>query len=435
MKRDSVSYRVIMLFISNAALQTMAFAYRIALGKCVPASALGLNSLLMQLYGVVVSFSISGLNIAVTGLAARARENEIKPLFKTALGIFFALWIMLAVPLALFSKTVCKAALGSENAFPALILMLFCILMTGVENMLKSVHFGRKRVKECALSELCEQGVRFMLVIILIKKLGGGADESSVFLIMLGMAGSEFVSIGLLSCSFIRLFCRVKNAASGGDARAISRITFPAALTALSSELFEAVGSLLLPGALMTFGLSRMAALSEIGVISTVAMPFTLLPMSFIGALAAVAMPETAELVSHGESPGRFISRTLLTAVTAGALSAVIMISFSGKVSGGLLGKHFDRTVLILLIARAFFAEISVVCTALLNGLFRQKTVLGVSISGEAYRLMLILLLSPVLGMRGYAAALLLGAALRAALSLGAVLPAAKMGMEKCRSV
>ena len=424
-----------MLFLSNAALQAMAFAYRIALGKCVPASALGLNSLMMQLYSVVVSFSISGLNIAVTGLAARTEANGIKPLLFSALRSFFVLWAMLAAPVAIFSGSVCKAALGSENAFPALLVMLLCILMTGVENMLKSVHFGRKLVKECAVSELTEQAVRFTLVIILIKKLGGGSDEGSVFLIMLGMAGSEFVSIGLLSGSFIRRFGKGKSSNQTGIVRDIARVAFPAALTALSAELFEAVGSLLLPGLLATFGLSRAAALSEIGVISTLAIPFTLLPMSFIGALAVVVMPQTAEQSSRGGSPVSLIRKALLATAAVGVVSAAIMLVFSGSVSGGLLGKSFDKTVFILLVIRALTAQLGVICTAILNGLFRQKTVLAISVTGEAYRLIMILLLSPVLGMRGYALGMLLGGLLRAALALLAVSSAAKMGMEKSRSV
>ena len=431
MKRETAAYRVMMLFLSNAALQTMAFAYRIALGKCAPASALGLNSLMMQIYGIVTSFSISGLNVAVTSLAARTPPCEVRGLLKSALGIFFILWLMLAAPLTALSKSVCAAALGNRSAVPALILMLVCILMTGVENMLKSIHFGRKHVKQCALSELCEQTVRFVLVLLLIEKLGDGTDSGTVFLIMLGMAGSEFVSIGVLSRSFIKLYGKRNGAKCRGNARDLVRVAFPAALTSLSSELFEAVGSLMLPGALMRVGLDYGAALAEIGVINTIAVPFTFLPMSFIGALSAVVLPEAAELNSCGNSPSKLIKKALFAAFAVGVSCAALMIAFSGKISGGLLGRPFDGTVLVLLVLRAVTAELNAVCTAVLNGLLKQKSVLAIAVSGEAMRLAAVLLLAPVLGMRGYALGLLLGGGFRMLLALGTVRSASKMGMEK----
>lgn len=63
--------RVITLTLSNIALQALGFVYRMMLTDCAGTTALGLQSLVMQIYSIAVSVCISGLNVAVITVAAR----------------------------------------------------------------------------------------------------------------------------------------------------------------------------------------------------------------------------------------------------------------------------------------------------------------------------------------------------------------------------
>ena len=69
--------RVITLTLSNIALQALGFVYRMMLADCAGTTALGLQSLVMQIYSIAVSICISGLNVAVITVAARLNAAEV----------------------------------------------------------------------------------------------------------------------------------------------------------------------------------------------------------------------------------------------------------------------------------------------------------------------------------------------------------------------
>ena len=419
-----------MLFCSNALLQLMGFFYRVALSRLADASALGLNSLVMQIYGIVVSICISGVNVAVSATAARTDRGEIAGLFRSALVIYTVLFSAAAAPILLFSKQIAERALGCAGTEGTLMLMLLCIFLTGIENVLKSLHIGTKHVKQCALSELIEQAVRFALVILMLIKLEHADDAKTVFLIMLGMTASEFVSVGFLTISFRRVFGRIDPVGKAPLIRPLAATAFPALLTAASSTVFASVGSLLLPAALIRFGMTREAALSGIGEINTAIVPLTMLPMAFIGALSAVVMPEVSSLTAAGKSPVRLIRGSLRCAAAIGAASAAIMLLFGGRIASFFFGFRPEAQLLAMLELKALVIYLQVTSVAVLNGLMRQRTVLLFAACSEAYQLALILLLTPVFGFIGYAFSLLTGELLRLLLGLGAIKDICKNGME-----
>ncbi len=418
MSKDSVSYRVAMLFCSNLILQLMGFVYRIALSRSAPASALGLNSLIMQIYGIVVSVCISGLNIAVSGLAAKHGREKVGSIFSSALIVYCALYICAALPIGLFSKRIGRAVLGNSSAQGTLLLMLACIFLTGVENVLKSVHFGTGHVRRCAVSELIEQSVRFVLVIVLLKSIGRDSDAKTVFLIMLGMLMSETVSVTNLSVSYARLFGGKRVEKRGAFILPLAGIAFPATLTAVSSTVFSSIGALRLPVYLMRSGLGYEAALSEIGELNTVCMPIAALPMSLALAVSTVLMPETSRLAARGRDPMPLIKKAFALTAAAGCCSLLLLGLVSGRAASLFFGREADMSVMILLLFRTFALMLQAVSISAMNGLMMQKRVLFFAVTGEAYQLLLISLAAPALGVAGYITASAAGEAVRLACNL-----------------
>lgn len=408
-----------MLFCSNAILQIMGFAYRIALSRTAMDSALGLNSLVMQVYQMIVSVCISGLNIAVAGFAAKLDSPSMARLFKSSFIIFTFLWLLMAVPLMIAGEGFCKTALGNGRVYPTVCIMLVCIFMTGVENILKSIHIGTKNVRQCAVSELCEQAARFLLVINLLKGLTDKSDENTVFYIMLGMVFSEFVSVGFLLTSFGRKFgLKDKGSKKGLYIREITDVGFPATLTAVASTFFASIGSLILPNALMRYGLTYNGALAQIGEMNTVCVPITMLPMAFVGALSAVLMPEIRGIVERNGSPWRLIRRAFSFVTVAGAVASLLLFVFYRSISQGMFGRSPDHALMGILIIKGMVIYLQVTSIAVLNGLLKQRTVLVFAVLGELYQLILIMLTVPVLGINGYAASMVVGEALRLACNM-----------------
>ncbi len=425
--KNSLAYKTAVLTCSNLILQAMGFVYRMALTAYAGAEALGLNALVMQVYQVAVSVCMSGLCVAVTSVAAEADSPAaIRSLLKRSAVIFIVLWTAMAAPIFLLRRNIAAGALGDESAHSTLALMLVCILMTGFENILKSIHMGAGRVRQCAASELFEQGIRFILVILLLKNVQRDVVSQTVFLIMLGMVFSEFFSVSFLLSSFCLCFIRGK---MGGrrDVRysSILRIALPSTITALSGTVFASAGSLLLPSRLMLAGLTRTDALSIIGILSTVAVPITLLPMAAVSALSSVSMPAITKCHFSGDSARTVRIAHRMTEITGmGAVTATAaVIPFAPLISQTLFGMTTEPVVFLLLGVKAMVVYYQVASVAILNGIMRQRTVLTFAAAGEAFQLVLIVLLSsvPALNIYGYLIAMITGELLRLVCNLAAI--------------
>lgn len=310
--------RVITLTLSNIALQALGFVYRMMLTDCAGTTALGLQSLVMQIYSIAVSVCISGLNVAVITVAARlnaAGGRGIRTLTRCALLAFCVLFLLSAVPSFILRRSIALRLIGDCKTEGAIPLVLICIFLTGTENILKSVHIAAGRVRTTAFSEITEQTARFFLVWLLLKSFAAnsafamqGEPSFSVKLIITGMVLSEFFSVGFLSVSYFRTFVK-KNRTSADTRPAAGRfsalfselceILLPAALTSVLGTVFSSAAALLLPGRLYAAGYSHEAALQTIGVLNSVAVPLVVLPMAFAGAVAAVCMPAVSAAVQN----------------------------------------------------------------------------------------------------------------------------------------
>lgn len=419
--------RVLILTSSNLMLQLLGFVYRMMLSRLAGSEALGLQSLVMQVYSLTVSICISGLNVAVMTLAARLEGNAagIRKLTRAALLLFLFLFACAALPIFAFRAGIAERLIGDAETKTSIVLVLICIFMTGLENILKSVHFGSGIVHRPAISELIEQSIRYLLVFLLLKFVSNGTDHGIAALIILGMLGSEFFSVSFLAVSFKKSFPNnsAKQGQSGGETiRELVRILIPAGLTSVAGTVFASAASLMLPSRLMLAGYTRTQALSSIGILANVAVPLVFLPTAFASALSNVALPCVSAAFSNGDIGG--VKRLARGSIGAAALAFLVfdlpLLPFFGKLAAVLFGSVPTLLCFLLLSLKAGVIYMQVAASAALNGMMKQKGVLFLAIFGEVSQLLLIYTLSalPALHIYGYLAAMAAGEGARLILSL-----------------
>ena len=418
--------RIAVLTLSNISLQVLGFLYRMMLARLAGSEALGLQSLVMQVYAIMVSVCISGMNVAVitsvSGLPPREREAGVRRIARGAFLLFLLLFLAMALPLFVLRGSITRRLIGDPAAGVSIVLVLGCILLTGAENILKSIHIASGRIPRTAISELLEQSVRFLLVFLLLKSSRSAEDHTSVALITAGMLGSEFVSVSFLSVSYKKLFTggsvpkpRRKDVSAGVSA--LVRVLVPAALTSISGTVFASASALLLPGRLALSGYTRQQALAAIGALNAVAMPLVMLPMTFVGAVSVAIMPEITGADSKGDfsRTALLVKRSIVSAAAAVLFINLPALPFLGRAAGALFGLVPTRESFRLLTLFAGIIYLQIVTTSILNGLMKQRTVLGLAIFGESLQLVLILLLAarPGLHIYGYLIAKCIGEGLR----------------------
>ncbi len=273
-RKKTVLYAAGVLACGNIALQALGFVYRVMLSRFAGAEGLGMYRLANSVYLVLHTGCLSGVTMACSRLSAACEATGEKgktgAVLRLAFSVFFSLAFASAAGLLLCGDQIAAGILGNPHAAQAFPFMLLCLMLTGIENILKALFIGLECVQYTVISETGEQLVRIAAVGVLLHTVGGDCGTMAK-LIFAGMAVSEVFSVLLLSLLFRRERGEAHRTAVRVDAalaRQFAAIAIPLSLSALAANLLSAAGSVILPRRLMAAGLDAEQALAALGTLS-----------------------------------------------------------------------------------------------------------------------------------------------------------------------
>lgn len=406
-------YRAMVLCASNLGLQGLGFVYRVGVSRLAGAEGLGVYQLVHAVYAVIHAACLSGLTMACSRLSAElsaaGQGGAVASLARKAARTFAALMLVCGACLFWGRELIAGQLLGDSRTAVVFPVMLLCLALTGVENIVKSLCIGLSRVEWAASSELTEQLVRIAAVLALLACWGNGDYGRIALLIFVGMSLSECVSAALLG----RIYCRhirpprpARQPLPRGFSRSFAGIVLPVTGAAVVNSLLGSASSVVLPQRLMQAGLTRTEALSELGVISGMAMPLLVLPAALIGSVCTVILPEISRSRARGDQKRiDALTRKVigLTGLLAIPLTAVI-VSLAPTLSRLFFGQPLTLSYVGLLGLSTVLAYYQMVTAALLNGMGAQWSAVGMAVGGECVQLALVWVLAarPGLGIYGY---------------------------------
>ena len=432
--RTSMLYGTLVLTATSLVSQLLGFVYRILLSRLIGAEVMGLYQLIMPVFSVVLSITAVGLTVAVSNLSsefhATGNRAAIAQVLRRCTGLFLILFAAVAVPVAVLYDPISVYLLGDARTQTGLLLLLPCLLLTGVENLHKHVFYGTGNIRPPAAVELCEQFIRTGAVLGLLVLFLPQNPERTVALIVLGMIVCE-----LFSAVTLLLLARRHLSRSGGLPgqpltrraldRRISAIAVPIGLTSLLGNLMGSANAVLIPQRLVHAGSEVGQAMEAFGVLCGMTVPMLCLPTAFIGALGLVLVPRLAESAALGlrSQIQRRVDRSML-ATSVLILPAMAVLVVLGPAIGEVLFREptVGRYMLPLSFGVLFSCYQSVLACAL-NGVGKQSTAARNSILCGLVQLgcTFFLMGLPGVGLLGYVAGFVASAALGMLLNWAAV--------------
>ena len=432
--RTSMLYGTLILTGTSIVSQFLGFVYRILLSRLIGAEVMGLYQLIMPVFSVIMALTAVGLTVAVSNLSsqyhARGNRAAIAQVLRRCLAVFLLLFAAVAAVVVLLYDPISVYLLGDARTQLGLLLLLPCILLTGVENLHKHFFYGTGNIRPPAAVELCEQFIRTGAVLGLLVVFLPQNPERTVGLIVTGMILCELFS----AVTLLLLARRHLNRAGGLTGaplehrqlnRRIASIAVPIGLTSLLGNLMGSATSVLIPQRLVHAGAEVSEAMSAFGVLCGMTLPMLCLPTAFIGALGLVLVPKLAEGAALGQRGlvQHRVDRSML-ATSVLILPAMAFLVVLGPTLGAALFREptVGRSILPLSVGVLLSCYQSVLASAL-NGVgrpgaaARNSILCGVVQLGCTFFLMGL----PGVGLRGYVAGFLASAALGVLLNWWAV--------------
>ena len=412
--------------------QVVGFFYRIVLSRLIGAETMGLYQLVMPVYSMLMSLTAVGFTVAVATLSARSHalgdSGAVKATLRRALGCFFLVAVPLGIVVVLASDPISVYLIGDARTRLGIVLLVPCMLLTGVENLHKHCFYGIGRVRPPAASETAEQLVRAGAVIGLLVVLTPQTREQTVGVIVLGMVACEVCSAMTLTILFQRHW---KKHPPGEpkehySARRLFSIALPVGASSLLGTLLGAANSVLIPARLVAGGADASAAMASFGIICGMTLPMLALPTGFVGALCLVMVPDLSRRTAKGDrrAAGAFLDRVLSATSLLMAPAMALLVVIGPTVGRALFKEEAVGDFILWLAVGTLLTCWQAVLSGALNGLGLQGRGARNAIVSDVVQLAFTWFAVPHWGLRGFVIGFVLSALAGMGMNLVSVLRA-----------
>ena len=407
--RASVFYTASILGASSIILQLIGFVYRIFLTNMAGTEALGIYKLTIQLYSVLLTVSTAGVCLVATNKSAMHFANgniaSLKKTIKCCMIIFLGILGVCAIIVFINPEFIAVNILGDIRTKDALFIMLLCILLTGSENIIKNSLIGIKKVKYTTFSEIVEQILRTIIVLSLLYNFGDGNYGKICFLMILGMTLSEIFSVVFLGTCYQKIH-KTDQKCNQRLMGSVAKVAIPISFAAAINNVISSASTVALPLMLQKAGFTQSEALSELGIISGVAMPMIILPIAIISAYSVVVMPNISKSTARNEYKNikRKINKSFEATGIIGIPATVGLVYLSRPLGRILFSVDFPKYYIPMIGLSTIFLYYQITTASILNGLGKEKKAVFHSVIGELVQLLLTILLCsiPSINIYGY---------------------------------
>ena len=404
----------LMLALAALCVQTAAMGFNVWLSGKIGAEGMGLFSLISAAYRFAMTFSLSGIGLAATRLAAEefARGSGRGALLATVKCAVYALCFSLAACFTLFvsSDFVSVRFLHDARSAPSLRMLALALPPLSVSAAFDGYFTAKRSVKVTAASLLAEQFLRMGVTVALVELVMPPDIEHACTAVSVGITVSEAASFVFVafSCLFDRrrTLRESTEKPSPGQTKRLLAIAVPIAISSYLRSGISTFREVLIPSGLKKHGGSYEQALASYGVIKGMTLPLIRFPAAFLDAFSGLLMPEMAryyqlnQRVSIRHAAERVLRVTLLFSIGTSAM----LTGFSYDL-GALFYRDNAAAVgrtLLLIGPCVFVMYLDTAVDSMLKGLNEQLANVRYNLMDSSLCLALVALFVPRFGIGAY---------------------------------
>ncbi len=434
-KLQKFALNTLLLTAASFLMRAVGVRYHVWLTEGIGASGMGLYELVLSVYSLTVTFASSGLGLASTRLTAEALErhsgNEVRRALRlcviagTGTGVFSMLFLFL------FAGPIGTGWLGDVRTVSSLRLLGISMPFVAVSAVLGGYFSAVGRVVRSAAAQFAEQAVKIALVGLLLSVFLRRGAEFACLAVVAGTAAGEIAG-ALLSALLCRL--DLKRLKKEGTVRAglgnrLLSITAPVAVTAWIRSGLTTWEHVLIPQGLEKAGTGHEAALASYGVYSGMTLPVVFFPASLVYSMVGLVIPELAARKEAGDRAGidRVCSAFFRFTLFFGIGAAGVLASFALPLCRAIYGSGEAGEYLALTAPLIPVMYLDSATDAMLKGLGEQLYCMKVNLADAAASVVLVWLLVPLFGLRGYILVIILTEIVNAAFSIARLMKRAHL--------
>lgn len=282
----------IILLIGGFLTKILGMIIKIVMSRMIDTEGLGLYMLILPTFSLFIGIAQFGMPIAFSKLVAEQTKNN-KRLFSSIIPITLIINVILIVVIILIAPILSNVFLHEKRVYLGILAMALVIPFTSISSICRSYFFGIQKMFPHVLSNLVEDIVRLILMIVGIPFFIDKGLEYAVCFIILSNVISEGVSILILFFFLPKNvnFTKQDLTPKKSYMRDLLSIGIPNTTGRLIGNIGYFLEPIILTSALLMVGYSNNYITIQYGIISGYVIPILLLPSFFTLAISQALLP------------------------------------------------------------------------------------------------------------------------------------------------
>ena len=294
MKKSKFIKSSFILIVGGFLTKLLGMLSKIVLTRLISLEGVGLYSLIMPTFLLVISISGLGLPTALNVLISSKKYNT-KNLMAYSLFIALTLDIIILIFLFFTAHFISNNLLQDPRLYYPIICIGFTLPFITISNIFRSYYFSHERMYPHVISNVLEDAIKLILIVLFIKNFLHSMESTISFIILTNII-CELSSILIFLFKFPK-FNVTKNDLKPNkrNLKAIFSIALPTTASRLIGSITYFLEPIILTFILLKIGYSNNYILEEYGIINGYTLPIILLPSFFTNAISQALIPSISE--------------------------------------------------------------------------------------------------------------------------------------------
>ena len=410
--KNNIIKGTLILTIASILARIIGFYNRIFLCNLFGEREMGIFQMILPIYMVVFSFCCQGIQTGLTRQIARIDENDIlskRCLLRYAILISLIASILCSLIIHYSADYISVHILHATECIRCLKLLIYAFPFVTIKGCFIGYFIGIQKSGVSAFSQLIEQTAKILSVFLIASYITSNPPKA--YFALYGVICGEFFSCMFMIICYIihirkqlNLHPQTNNIKKTRLIRPLVSDAVPLTANRLSITFLQSFESILIPNMLCMYLDNGNASLILYGTLTGLVLPCIMFPTTLTSALSTMLLPAiSSEHASESnEKLKMMIKKSIYFCSGIGIASTTFLLLF-GKWAGKVILS--SETAGELLFQFAFlcpFIYLSACLASIMNGLGKAGMNLIFSIICSGIRIAFILILVPLVGLKGY---------------------------------
>ena len=292
MKKSKFIKSTIILIIGGFVTKILGMVIKIVMTRLMGTEGIGVYMLLMPTFSLLIALAQLGFPVAISKLVAEDSKNN-KNLVFSIIPFSLLLNIFIMVTLLFFASAISTHLLHETRTTLGIICIGFVLPFISISSILRGYFFGKEKMIPHVVSNITEDIIRLLTLVIGIPIFIIKGIEFAVAFIVISNILSELTSILVLFLFLPKNFKLTKKdfVPQKENIKDILNISLPTTGSRLIGNIGYFLEPIILTFVLLKSGYSNSFIVTEYGIINGYVMPLLLLPSFFTMAISQALIP------------------------------------------------------------------------------------------------------------------------------------------------